>query len=277
MKGLRRLGILVAVVSMSWQTAAAAESVADPETGAVEQGAYRNGYFELSYPLPEGWAPALAGPGPSATGYYVLGRLATETTTKATLLIAAQDQFFAIKPFANALAMAADFRQGIAAVSGMTIDDEPAEITLAGHRFARMAYSGVGLHRVFLVTALRCHFVSFVITTPDPALATKTAQSLDAMSLPTDDKFPRCVKDYATASTVLHRVEPAVALPPRSHVAVRVIVGRDGGLRHVHVIRARPEQAHAIEAALAEWRFAPSAEGEIETGIVFGPKSTGSP
>jgi hypothetical protein len=53
-----------------------------------------------------------------------------------------------------------------------------------------------------------------------------------------------------------------------------VIVGRDGKVRHVHLLRAFPEQSRAIIDALRTWQFEPyEVEGkavEFETGIVFG-------
>jgi hypothetical protein len=46
-----------------------------PEDGKVLGGTYVNDYFDLSYPLPEGWAEGLPGSDPSDTGYYLLGTL----------------------------------------------------------------------------------------------------------------------------------------------------------------------------------------------------------
>jgi len=276
--GLGRLGILAAMVMLAWQ-AAAAETIANPEDSSLDKSAYTNPYFELTYKLPEPWIPGTDGPGPSTSGYYVLGDLTagSETEVKGGMLIAAQDEFFAAKSFPDAIAMAADFRQAMASVAGMTIDAEPSELTIGGHRFARLAYSGAGLYRVFLVTALRCHYVSFVITTPDPALAASTEESLTHMALPGgEDKYPRCIKDYATPTTLVKRVDPELSsLPPKARVPVRLIIANDGSVRHVHVIRARPEHAHAIEAALSQWRFAPFTGSDIETGILFEGRAPG--
>src|ERR1700757_4386786 len=69
-----------------------------PEGGKVRGGMYVNDYFDLSYPLPEGWTEGLPGPDPSDTGYYVLSSLNPQSEVNATVLIAAQDMFFAAQP-----------------------------------------------------------------------------------------------------------------------------------------------------------------------------------
>jgi hypothetical protein len=272
MMGLGRLGILAAMAFLASQAIAAADEIADPENATLDQSAYANPYFGLTYKLQDPWIPGTPGPIPSATGYYVIGDLTAGSATevKGGMLIAAQDQFFGNKSYPDAMAMAADFRQAMAAVPGMAIDAEPSEITIGGHRFARFTYSGATLHRLFLVTALRCHYVSFVLTSRDPALVASTEVSLAGMTLPrSEDDFPRCIKDYVTPETLVTRVEPLMTLPPKTRIPVRLIIGNDGSVRHVHVIRALPEHKAAIEAALSKWRFAPFTGSDIETGVAF--------
>jgi len=93
---------------------------ADPEQGAVEAGVYVNRYFGLSFPLPPGWGEGLAGPRPSESGYYVLGTFVpADSKTAGTVLIAAQDMFFAVKPADSALAAVEDTRRVVAATEGM--------------------------------------------------------------------------------------------------------------------------------------------------------------
>jgi len=56
-------------------------------------------------------------------------------------------------------------------------------------------------------------------------------------------------------------------------IPVRIVVGPNGAVRHIHVINALPDQRTAIEAALAQWHFTPDrSDGEarpVETGLAF--------
>jgi protein TonB len=68
---------------------------------------------------------------------------------------------------------------------------------------------------------------------------------------------------------------------------VRVVIDREGNVKHIHFLSAFPEQAAAVSDALRQWRFKPYIRDgqpvEIETGILFGrapraiaPRSTSS-
>jgi hypothetical protein len=70
---------------------------ANPEDGKVEAGHYRNDYFKLAYQLPADWSEDREGPPPSYSGYYVLAAL-KGAGRAGTMVIAAQDQFFAEAP-----------------------------------------------------------------------------------------------------------------------------------------------------------------------------------
>jgi hypothetical protein len=128
-----------------------------------------------------------------------------------------------------------------------------------------------------LVTETRCHLVSFNLTTADPDQRAHIAQSLYALSLaePGDptQQVPICLKDYATPQYLVARVDPAPAGPRFTPVPVRIIIGSDGRVRHIHVIHGSAEQKANIVAALAEWQFTPpTKEGrlvEVETGLTF--------
>jgi hypothetical protein len=136
---------------------------------------------------------------------------------------------------------------------------------------------GVGLFRAMLVAESRCHFVSFNLTTVDPDGLASLAQSLNDLSLgePADRarSMPICLKDYATPEHLLSRIEPASARPKFTSVPVRIIIGVDGRVRHIHVIRASAEQRESITAALTGWQFRSfTMEGrpvEVETGVAF--------
>ena len=84
---------------------------------------------------------------------------------------------------------------------------------------------------------------------------------------------PVCVKNYATPEHLLSRIDPTPAGPKFTSVPVRIIIGTDGRVRHIHVIRGSAEQKEKIAAALTEWQFKPLVlEGrpvEVETGLAF--------
>ena len=249
----------------------------DPEEGKVALGKYENGYFGLAYRLPQDWAVGETGPGPSQSGYYVLSTLTPKSGSSANILIAAQDMFFNAGARADVKDMTRDFRQAVSNVEGMTIDRDLTEIKVADHILYRVDYSGVGLFRTRLATEMRCHIVSLNVTTRDREQLERLAGSLDSLSFATvhGDKFspPPCVKDYATGDNVRYKVAPRPAGPNFVPIPVRIIVGADGNVKHVHVIRATDEQRRNIEDALYQWKFKPYAvngrPSQIETGLEF--------
>src|SRR5215469_2493437 len=251
-------------------------SPVNPEDGKVAQGQYTNGYFKIAYPLPADWNEDLEGPAPSYSGYYVLTALKGSGRLE-TMLIVAQDEFFAAEPLSGSTEMVDRLRRSISEIDGMTVDREPEEMTISGGHFTRLDFSGTSLYRMVLVTESRCHFISFNLTTADPEERASLAQSLNALSLaePGDraDPVPVCVKNYATPEHLVSRTDPTPAGPKFTSVPVRIIIGADGGVRHIHVIRGSAEQKEKIAAALSEWRFKTFVlEGrpvEVETGLTF--------
>jgi hypothetical protein len=249
----------------------------NPEDGKVANGAYTSRYFDLSYPLPQGWTEGIAGPDPSHSGYYVLSTFTPTGELTGTILITAQDIFFGAKPPSDAASAAKDFRHAIAAVEGMTIDREPLEVKIADRAVQRVDFSGAGLYRAVFMTEIRCHLVSFNLTARDPEVLASMTLSLDRLSF-ADGKgaaasAPRCIRNYAVAENLLSKVEPAITGSIATPIPVRVIIGTDGSVKHVHVIRATAEQRKGIESALLQWKLRPyEIEGkavEIETGVEF--------
>ncbi|MGA2287066.1 energy transducer TonB [Bradyrhizobium sp.] len=264
----------------------------DPESGSVVGTAYENKYFGLSVPLPQGWSKGLAGPPPSAVGSYVLSAFDGTKAERASILIVAQDLFFGAKPFASAAEMAADFSDAIRGISYMTIDRGLDSIAIRGHDFLRLDYNAGGLYRVWLATELRCHSVMFNITGTDRTQVENIARGLEAMALPgeagtqlpagagAEQTIPVCIKDYATEQTLLRKVDPVPNDPRGVDVPVRIIIGQDGRVRHVHVISASPAQRQAIVEALTQWEFKPyvvtGRPAEVETGVLFKFKPHGT-
>ncbi|MBV9724953.1 MAG: hypothetical protein JO299_07240, partial [Gammaproteobacteria bacterium] len=179
------LGVLLCLVVgyMGWQYGAVRRSTApNPEDGRVAGGIYTSAYFGLSYPLPPGWIEGNAGPAPSRSGYYVLSMLTPSGEQNGAIVIAAQDMFFASEPVGDAGTAAERFGGAMSAIDGMTIDHDPSTERIAGRRFGRVDYSGVGLYRAMYATDIRCHIVSFNLTARDPDTLARLAQQLNNLS-----------------------------------------------------------------------------------------------
>jgi hypothetical protein len=262
-------------------------NVPDPEDGVVGDGVYASKYFDISYPLSAGWEGGLHGPKPSNQGIYVLAEL-RRVEPKGSLLITAQDMLVAPRPLENAKSFAVIFRKAQSEVPGMTIDREPTEVKIADHSFMRVDYSGVGLYRAWLGTDIRCHLLSFTFTSPDPKALEDYVRTMDKISLPAEasaetqgasdgSSIPVCVKDYAEGDNVISKVAPKPAGPKYLKIPVRIIVGTDGSVKHVHIISAFWEQRQPIYDALRQWKLKPyEVNGhpvDVETAIVFEFKS----
>src|SRR5882724_13076634 len=251
---------------------------ANPEDGKVIDGTFVSHYFNLSYRLPDGWTEGLAGPDPSQSGYYVLGTWAPKRDFAGTVLVVAQDMFFAPDSSDDVKNVVAEFRQVMSAVDGMTIDREPAPVIVGGHPGYRVDFSGVGLSRSMFAIEIRCHVVTFNLTSRGPELLAGLVSSLDdldSVRKNTRDPVPECVRDFASEN-VVHRVEPDGVGAKAVSIPVRIIVATDGSVKHVHVIRASAAQRRNIEEALRQWKFKSYVkEGrpvEVETGVMFNLK-----
>jgi hypothetical protein len=243
----------------------------------VANGVYANKYFDLSYPLPSGWTQPMAGPGPSTYGYYVLASLVPAGEPTGTILIAAQDLFFAAATLDDAAEAAREFASSMAKVAGMTIDRPPTQVAIAGRDFVRVDFSGVGLYRSTFFTRSRCHLVSFNLTANSPERLAALALTLErlggARAGAGETPDPPCLRDHAKMENVLAKVDPAPSGPTFTPIPVRIVVGAEGAVKDVHVIRATVEQRRSIETALGQWRFKPPwVDGratEIETGLLI--------
>jgi hypothetical protein len=275
----RLSSLLLACVAsgLAWQQGAAFEPMPRPDEGAVVDGAYTNKYFDLSYPLPPGWTEGLAGPDPSHTAYYVLRALVPIGEFTGMVLIAAQDLFFAAKPFADAMEMASDLSRAKSALKGVTVDRPPTEVSIAGRSFSRVDVSGFGLFDSTFVTHIRCHLLTFNLTANSrerlAELALSVHQLADAGRGGTGTADPACVKSHARPENVLTRVHPVPVAPIGVHIPVRIIVAADGTVKHVHAIHATTDQRASIETALRQWKLRPyevdGRAAEVETGLVI--------
>jgi hypothetical protein len=271
------LRLFAAIVSMSHALPALGQSAtADPENGGFAGGIYTSPYFGLRYPLPGGWTPGPHPSAPSYGGYYVLATPAPPERVKETILIAAQDEFFADEASSDASRFVQELAQGLLERGHATM---PAPATIAGHAFQRLVISGTPLSRIVLATELRCHIVIFSFTGAELEELETLAASLGRLSFEEGPVARACVKGYATAQTIRQRLDPLPTGPRFVTIPVRIVIGTNGAVRHVHVIRAFPELRRSIEDALAQWRFAPYSLNErpteVETGLGLVFKPTG--
>jgi hypothetical protein len=266
------------LVFFASSAAAAANLKSDypvPEDGAIKNAVYINEYFGLRYPLPANWTEDLAGPEPSVNGYYSLVSLKPADTLGATILIAAQDNFFSAQPASSAMEFLTQTKQALDSSNSMSVLAGPSELKIDGRSFARLDYEGAGLHHAVFVTEVRCHFLLFSLTSNDPEQLEALVKSLNKISFAASAgaPWPSCVKDYATAANLLHRVNPDLTGPRFASVPVRLIVGTNGKVLHVHPIAGFPDQKKSVAAALAQWEFKPYLVNgravEVETGVLF--------
>lgn len=248
-------------------------TTAVPEDGSVTESSYRNRYFGMNWPLPGGWAEQVKGPPPSDSGMYVLAELAAQG--QGTILVSAQDLFFGMLPAGSPMEMIAYTRAHLQPY--YEVERAPAEMTLGNHRFARFDYrsSVAGLHWYVLATQVRCHLLQFVYTGRDPKVLDAFVRDLEKTTFGDDAAAPQCIANYAAGENVVSRTEPAPYSQKFNAIPVRLIIGTDGKVRHVHVLSAFPDQAKNITDALLQWRFKPR-DREVETGILFGGGGRGA-
>jgi hypothetical protein len=276
----------VILVKGAWSSAS--DSVTPlPEGGTVNRREYNSPYFHLSYPISGGWIQQYEGPPPSESGYYVLAQIQPPDTQKSvsrgTVLIAAQDMFFTPSAAKNALELVSYTGSHLRA--DYVVERQPAEVKIAGHSFVRLDYGSpvAALHWAVLATQIRCHTVQFTFTSTDPQVIEHLVTEMSTLKLPPEaglasgaggGEAPLCVKDYASGGNVLNRVDPIFTDRRYNPIPVRVVIGVNGSVKHIHFISSFPEQAKTIADALQQWRFKPYVVNgnavEVETGILFG-------
>jgi hypothetical protein len=274
------------LVKGAWSSAS--DSVTPlPEGGRVTNSVYNNPYFGLTYTLSPDWTEKYSGPPPSDAGYYVLAQIGPAETFKGTsrgsVLIAAQDLFFTLMPARNALELINFSKDSLNA--DYKVEQPPTLVTIASHSFVRFDYGSpvADLHWHILATQIRCHMIQFVFTSRDTKLIESLIQEMNKMSLPSEagpisgrggGEVPVCIKDYASGENVLERVDPVFTERKFNPVPVRIIIDKEGKVKHIHFLSAFPDQAKAITDAVLQWRFRPYLRNgkpvEVETGIMFG-------
>src|SRR6267154_3238044 len=258
-----------------------------PEGTRVNKNIYSNAYFGFTYALSPDWTEKYSGPPPSDSGYYVLAQLPPADTFKGTsrgsILITAQDMFFTLTPAKNALELTNYTKDNL--IPDYKVERPPALVRIGNHSFVRFDYGSpvADLHWYVLATQIRCHMVQFVFTSRDTELLESLIQEMGKMTVPVEagpisgrggGEVPVCIKDYAQGENVLERIDPVITERRFNPVPVRIIIDKEGKVKHVHFLSAFPDQAKAITDALFQWRFRPYLRDgkrvEVETGIMFG-------
>jgi hypothetical protein len=140
------------------------------------------------------------------------------------------------------------------------------------HRPAwRVDFNGVGLYRAMIIAEMRCHLVSITLTARSAEEREALAGSLDHVSLAAGRDPPVCIRNYAAGERLIRKVDPTDIGP--SPIPARIIIGRDGAVKHVHVIRATDAQRKGVEQAFRQWMFKPHTINgravEVETGLAL--------
>jgi hypothetical protein len=279
----------VILVKGAWSSASDSETPL-PEGGSVTNNVFRDQYFSMTYALPKDWTEKYKGPPPSDSGRYVLAQLTPADTFKGpargSILITAEDMFFTTLPAANALELVNYSKDNLQADYKLELSPTPTKI--AGRPFTFFAYwSPVAqLHWYVLATEIRCHAVQLVLTSRETKMLESLMLDLNKMELPAEANptagtgggdVPVCIKDYAREENVLARVDPIFTEHRFNPVPVRIIIDKDGKVKHIHFLSAFPDQAKAITDAFKQWKFKPYLRDhhpvEVETGIMFGRAS----
>jgi hypothetical protein len=202
---------------------------------------------------------------------------------RGSILITADDMFFTTLPATNAVELVNYSKDNLQ--SDYKLELPPTPTTIDGRRFTFFAYwSPVAeLHWYVLATEIRCHTVEVVLSSRDTKLLSSLMLDLNKMDLPVQANpeagtgggdVPVCIKDYARDENVIARVEPVFTEHRFNAVPVRIIIDKEGKVKHVHFLSAFPDQAKAITDAFKQWKFKPYLRDrkpvEVETGIMFG-------
>jgi hypothetical protein len=257
-----------------------------PEGGSVNNSVYNNPYFGLRYTLAASWMQKYSGPPPSDSGYYVLAQIRpaerSELTVRGSILIAAQDLFFTSNP-SNAVKLIQEINDNLE--PDYKVELPPTVVQLAHHPFVRFDYGSpaADLHWHILATQIRCHVLEFIFTSRDAKLAEGLIRGMNMIELPSaastagetdESNVPVCIKDYASGENVIEKVDPITTERRFNSIPVRIIIDKQGKVKHIHFLSAFPDQTKVITDALLQWKFRPYMRDgrplEVETGIMFG-------
>jgi hypothetical protein len=282
------------IVKGAWSSASDSTTPL-PEAAALTNNVFTDQYFGITYPLPPGWMQKFTPPPPSDSGTYVLAQLgrsgsfqlgqsdSSKGETTGSIMFTAQDLFFTPLPAANAQEFVNYSKNHLPEY--YQVELKPTQTTIGGQSFTFFAYwsPDAELHWYVLATQIRCHALEIVLMSRNSkALQELILDMSNKMKLPAEasstggtggGNVPVCIKDYA-GENVLERVEPVFTQRRYNAVPVRIIIDKQGKVRHIHFLSAYPEQEKVIGDALKQWKFRPYERNgqrfEVETGIMFG-------
>jgi hypothetical protein len=276
----------VILVKGAWSSSSDATTPV-PEGGNVANHVFSDPYFGMTYTLPLYWTEKYKGPPPSDTGSYVLAQLSPADTFKGpargSILITAQDLFFTSVPASDTTGWINYMKDHLQA--DYQVETSPTQAKIADRSFTLFAYWSpiAQLHWYVLATQIRCHALEIVMTSHDTKLLDRLMQDLNKMKLsaeagsaggPGGGTFPVCIKDYARDENLIARVNPVFTGHRFNPVPVRIIIDKEGHVKHIHFLSAFNDQAKAIADALSQWKFKQYLRNgqpvEVETGILFG-------
>lgn len=280
------------IVKGAWSSASDSTTPV-PESAALTNNVFTNQYFGITYAVPPGWIQKFTPPPPSESGSYVLTQLAGSNSYKfgqsdspgairGSILFAAHDLFFTPLPVANAHQFVNYSSSHLPEY--YKVELKPTQTTIGGQPFTFFAYGSpeAELHWYVLATQIRCHAVEIVLLNHDPKMLEDLVRDMNAkMKFSVDSaagagggSIPVCIKDYATGANVIERVDPVLTQQRYNAIPVRIIIDKEGKIKHIHFLSAYPEQQKVISDALKQWKFRPYERNgqrfEVETGIMFG-------
>jgi hypothetical protein len=286
------------IVKGAWSSASDSTTPLPEAAVLASNNVFTDQYFGITYPLPPGWIQKFTPPPPSETGSYVLAQLArggsymfgqgrSQEESRGSIQFAAHDLFFTPLPVANARQFVDYSKSHLPEY--YQVEMKPTQTTIAGQPFTFFAYGSpeAELHWYVLATQIRCHAVEIVLMNHDPKALEELLRDMDKkMKLPAEagsiggaggGGVPVCIKDYARGGNVVERVDPVLTVGRFNAVPVRIIIDKEGKVKHIHFLSAYPEQEKAITDALKQWKFRPYERNgqrlEVETGIMFGRPS----
>ena len=278
------------IVKGAWSSASDSATPL-PEGSTLSNNVFSNQYFGITYPLPPDWIQKYTPPPPSDSGSYVLSQISRPDTyrgeARGSIMFAAQDMFFTPLPVANALQFLNYTKNHLPEY--YEVELKPTQTSIGGRSFTFFAYwsSVAELHWYMLATQIRCHTVQIVLMNHEPKALEELVRDMNSkIKLPAEasptggaggGNVPVCIKDYASGDNVIERVEPVLTVRRYNAIPVRIIIDKQGKIKHIHFLNAFPEQEKAISDALKQWKFRPyERDGqrlEVETGIMFGHPS----
>ena len=212
-----------------------------PEEGAIANGRYDNAYFGLQYSPGTEWTQRYEGPPPSESGNYVLAQIEPKEPIPAHgvghLLIAAQDLFFSMPQVRSAADLISYYQKHLG--PEYRVERAPIELHIANRDFVSLDYLSpvAGLHWHVLATEIRCHVVQFVFTGSSSNSLHRLAESLNNSIQPSSGA-PICLKDFATADTLLEREDPVLSEPRFNPVPLRIVIDKEGRVKNISSVRS---------------------------------------